>query len=401
MNRSHGWTALLILTAMLAGCQPQAPTATEAEDFTRPLPPGQLALRKITDPTQVPDIGPACRNTYLLKESVQNSLSYLSKPSSEQFFPYGQISHAHAIASLEAIESLLEEPLSPQQLQRRIMQDFDFYTSVGWDGRGTVLFTGYYTPILQASMQPTARFRYPLFSPPEGLVKGPNGEILGIRGPDGQLRQMPPRKQLPSAGLLGGNELVWLEDPFEVYVAHVQGSAILELRDGERITVGYAATNGHEYRSIAPALIADGAIEKDKMSLRAMIDYFQAHPEKVEQYVDTNPRFVFFRISQTRPRGSLNEPVTPMRSIATDKDVYPRGCLALIRAPLPRDVGGRIRTLEYAGFALDQDTGGAIRAPGRCDIYVGVGDRAGEQAGRTYHKGRLYYLFLKPERLGM
>ena len=31
-----------------------------------------------------------------------------------------------------------------------------------------------------------------------------------------------------------------------------------------------------------------------------------------------------------------------------------------------------------SGFALDQDTGGAIRAPGRCDVYMGIGDAAGE-----------------------
>jgi membrane-bound lytic murein transglycosylase A len=47
---------------------------------------------------------------------------------------------------------------------------------------------------------------------------------------------------------------------------------------------------------------------------------------------------------------------------------------------------------------LDQDTGGAIRAPGRADIYVGVGDAAGRIAGATYAEGRLYYLFLKPGR---
>ncbi|MHC4266069.1 MAG: 3D domain-containing protein [Planctomycetota bacterium] len=49
----------------------------------------------------------------------------------------------------------------------------------------------------------------------------------------------------------------------------------------------------------------------------------------------------------------------------------------------------------YSGFALDQDTGGAIRAPGRCDFYMGVGDQAGQLAGRTRKEGKLYYLFIK------
>ena len=60
-------------------------------------------------------------------------------------------------------------------------------------------------------------------------------------------------------------------------------------------------------------------------------------------------------------------------------------------------VGDSIYHDPYSGFALDQDTGGAIRAPGRCDIYLGQGDDAGKLAGQTYKEGRLYYLFLKPE----
>jgi membrane-bound lytic murein transglycosylase A len=397
--KSHGWFVLAAaLAGALAGCGPEAPTVKveKEEDYSRPLPPGQLALRKITDPAAIPDIGPACRNTYLLDKAVYHSLSYLSKPSSRKHFPYGPITHDHAVRTLQAIEALLDQNLSPAQLERRIRQDFDFYASVGWNGRGEVLFTGYYTPILQASTEPTPRFAHPLYRPPDGLVKADDGEVLGIGGSDGQIRPVPTRAELPGSGLLAGHELVWLEDPFEVYVAHVQGSAILELRDGSRITVGYAASNGREYRSVGAAMIADGIFETDTLSLRRMIEYFDAHPEQVDRYVNKNPRFIFFRKSSTRPRGSLNEPVTRMRSIATDKAVYPRACLALIRAPLPRPVGRRIRKVDYTGFALDQDTGGAIRAPGRCDVYMGIGPRAGRLAGRTYYTGRLYYLFLKP-----
>ena len=85
-----------------------------------------------------------------------------------------------------------------------------------------------------------------------------------------------------------------------------------------------------------------------------------------------------------------------MRSIATDKSIFPRGALAFITTTLPQNVGGNIVKRTYSGFALDQDTGGAIRAPGRCDVYMGQGDIAGKMAGQTYQEGRLYYLFLKP-----
>jgi len=194
-----------------------------------------------------------------------------------------------------------------------------------------------------------------------------------------------------------GKELVWLEDPFEAYIAHVQGSAKIRLSDGQLTTVGYAANNGHEYRSVAKEMIKDGRITASQLSLSAMIDYFKRHVDQVAMYVQRNPRYVFFKKEDGPPRGSLNEPVTTMRTIATDKSIFPRGCLAFISTTLPRASSDSVVNQLYSGFTLDQDTGGAIQAPGRCDVYMGVGDMAGKLAGQTYQEGRLYYLFLKSE----
>jgi membrane-bound lytic murein transglycosylase A len=52
---------------------------------------------------------------------------------------------------------------------------------------------------------------------------------------------------------------------------------------------------------------------------------------------------------------------------------------------------------DYAGLRLDQDTGGAIRAPGRCDLYMGVGPDNERRAGAEYSEGRLYYLIAKDQ----
>jgi membrane-bound lytic murein transglycosylase A len=176
----------------------------------------------------------------------------------------------------------------------------------------------------------------------------------------------------------------------------VQGSAKIRLPDRDLVTVGYAASSGHDYQSIAEVLVDEGKIPSDRMSLAAMIDYFKRHPDEVGGYVRRNPRYVFFRVSEGAPHGSLNEPVTPWRTVATDKSIFPRACLTFISTTLPRAEGERIVKRSYDGFALDQDTGGAIRAPGRCDVYMGQGDQAGHLAGQTYQEGRLYYLFLKP-----
>jgi membrane-bound lytic murein transglycosylase A len=379
---------LLLLTASGAvGCR----TKVVPSKYDRPLAPGQLALRKITDPREYPDFAGAWRDLDSLKAAIENSLSYLAKASSRQYFPYSDISHERVVKTLETVLTLANSGVRSDELDGVIHAYFDVYMSVGCDDQGTVLFTGYYTPIFDGSFERTNRFRYPLYKMPENLVKGPDGQTLGMRDATGRITTAPSRAEIEKSGMFQGQELVWLSDPFEVYIAHVQGSVKLRMPDGQLVTVGYAANNGYEYGSVAQALVADGKIRSDRMSLAAMIDYFRRHPNQVDRYTQRNPRYVFFRVSEGVPRGSLNEPVIPMRTIATDKSIFPRAALAFISTS-PSTSAQR----AYDGFVLDQDTGGAIRAAGRCDVYMGEGDEAGQLAGQTYQEGRLYYLFLKP-----
>jgi membrane-bound lytic murein transglycosylase A len=46
---------------------------------------------------------------------------------------------------------------------------------------------------------------------------------------------------------------------------------------------------------------------------------------------------------------------------------------------------------------LNQDTGGAIRGPGRADIFWGSGEYAEIAAGHMQEFGSLYFLILKPD----
>ncbi|MBN2272195.1 MAG: MltA domain-containing protein [Sedimentisphaerales bacterium] len=384
---------LLVVWMFSFGCRTKPEPVKP--DYGRPLPPGMHALRKITDPAQIPDFTMACSDLRDLRESIANSLSYLSKPSSQGFFPSGEISHDRTVESLETFQEMLESGLMGDQLNQAIRDRFDVYISVGCDDQGTVLFTGYYTPIFEGSTERSAEFMYPLYKQPDDLVKGPNGEILGRRTSDGQVIPYPQRAVIEAAKMLRGNELIWLGDAFEAFIAHVQGSAKVRLPDGRLVTVGYAANNGQEYRSVGEAMVKDGVIRSDQLSLSSMIEYFKSHPDQVDTYTRRNPRFVFFRKEEGEARGSLNEEVTPMRTIATDKSIFPRAALGLISTALPQMVAGQPVIQPYSGFVLDQDTGGAIRAPGRCDVYMGVGDTAGQLAGQTYQEGRLYYLFVK------
>jgi membrane-bound lytic murein transglycosylase A len=387
--------ALSCVMFYFGGCRAPTPVTPPKLNYSRPLPEGQDALRKITNPDDIPDFTLACIDLSELRSTITNSINYMNKPSSKQFYPISGITHAQALESLKEFAKMLDSGLKGSKLNEAIKQKFDVYISVGCDDKGTVLFTGYYTPIFDASATQTARFKYPLYKTPSDLVKGTNGEILGRKGADGKITQYPSRAEIEKSGMLKGTELYWLSDPFEVYVAHVQGSARLKLPSGEQVTIGYDASNGHEYNSIQKEMVKDGKIPADKISLATMIDYFKQHPNEVDMYMQRNPRFVFFTKIKSNPLGCLNEPVTAMRSIATDKSIFPRASLSFISTVLPAESSGTISNRVYRGFALDQDAGGAIRAPGRCDVYMGIGPTAGKLAGQTYQEGKLYYLFLK------
>jgi membrane-bound lytic murein transglycosylase A len=384
---------LLSIGTLIIGCK--APLKKAAPPYDKPLLPGQSALRKVTNPSEIPDLTSACSDVKGLKPATERSLNYLSKPSSKKFFPVSGIDHKMAVDSLKEFSAMLDSGLTGANLNAAIMNKFDVYMSVGCDDNGTVLFTGYYTPILEGSFETSEHFKYPLYKQPDNLVKDPNGGILGRRMADGSITPYPQRAVIEDAMLLRGQELVWLSDPFEAYIAHIQGSAKIRLPDGNLVTVGYVAHNGHEYKSISQALVKDGKIPGSQLSLATIIAYFKEHPDEVSRYTRLNPRFIFFSRQEGNPHGSLNEPVTPMRTIATDKSIFPRGCLTFISTTLPRNEAGNVVLRPYSGFMLDQDTGGAIRAPGRCDVYIGVGDMAGKLAGQTYQEGKLYYLFLK------
>lgn len=388
----------MAILATNPGCrQPQMTTVIDQPepDYSRQLPPGQLALRKI-DPSQWPDFAAAYGRFYNLDIAIAHSLNYLRKPSSQQYYPYGDISHDQTLASLVRFRDLLRQATSTEHFVQALQDEFDVYESVGYDGEGTVFFTGYYCPIFDASTVPTERFKWPLYKKPDDLVVDDDGNVMGRQTNDGSIVPYYTRREIVGTDTLKGNELVYLADRFEAYVVTVQGSARLRMPDDSMMEIGFAASNGHEYTSVGRALVADGKIPADKLSLSTMIDYFNQHPEHLGTYLPLNDRYVFFTERTGGPYGSLNEPVTPMRSIATDKQVFPRAALSFLDTTVPIRLGATVRQMPYKNFALDQDTGGAIRAAGRCDIYMGIGDEAGILAGRQLAEGRLYYLFLKP-----
>ena len=65
---------------------------------------------------------------------------------------------------------MLQTNPSEAAFETRMLRLFDVYESVGYNGAGTVLFTGYYSPEFPASRRRTTRFSSPLYRRPNNLV---------------------------------------------------------------------------------------------------------------------------------------------------------------------------------------------------------------------------------------
>jgi membrane-bound lytic murein transglycosylase A len=145
-------------------------------------------------------------------------------------------------------------------------------------------------------------------------------------------------------------------------------------------------------------MVEAGLLDRGEVTLSTIRRTYRRHPQRVEELMMRNENYVFFTEYEggNWPAGSLGVKVTAERSLATDKKIYPRGGIVLVDTEAVTFASG---TRRFLRFMLDQDTGGAIQAPGRADIFMGIGPGAEILAGGQYAEGRLYYLFLKPQHL--
>jgi membrane-bound lytic murein transglycosylase A len=330
-----------------------------------------------------------------LLQSIDYSLRYVA--SGEAATAYKRyrlagvgITRDRVLRSLKRFRVLVQQSRSPVELQAAVQREFVFYQSIGKDGFGNVLFTAYFEPIYSASRVPTPEYRYPIYRLPPDLSTWPK--------PHPTREQLEGKDGLQAAqGKLRGLELFWLRDRLEAYQIHIQGSAQLQLPDGSQTTVGYAGNTAYNYKSLGRALIDDGKLPQQGVTMPIILQYFQQYPQELDNYIPRDRSFVFFRENHGRPAmGSVNVPLTAERSIATDKALMPPGAIALIHAPFPFvNASGQMEQRMVSRYVLDQDTGGAIKGAGRVDYFLGTGQIAGDRAGLTVSNGQLYYLLLR------
>lgn len=344
-----------------------------------------------------------------LRLAIAQSLSYLKKLPPERVI--GQAPRpltAREVAdSLASFVNLLDLWECSECFWRALTEGFEFAPASSEPNDSEILFTGYYQPVLEASLLPTETYRFPIYRKPPDLITAehvwlkPALRIEKVFGRAEGEQFMPyySRQEIDQAGVLRnrGLEIAWVKDAVDLFFLHIQGSGLLRLPDGRQLSVGYAAQNGRPYRSIGRMLIDRGKLSSAEMSMQALRRYLEQNPRERDDIFAYNPSYVFFQMLENGPLGSLGVPVTPARSIATDARLFAHGALAWIETEVPvlNDAGEVAGWRPSGRFVLNQDTGGAIRGLRRVDIYFGSGDRAGGLAGYMNRPGRMFFLIRK------
>jgi membrane-bound lytic murein transglycosylase A len=268
------------------------------------------------------------------------------------------------------------------------------------DGGLDGLITGYYEPVLRGSRTRSPPYVYPLYGPPDDLLTidltATNPDLRGmrLRGRVDGKRVVPyySRAEIArGAAPVAGKELLWVDDPIEAFFLQVQGSGRVRLASGEMLRVGYADQNGHPFQSIGRFLVDRGELKLGEASMQSIKTWAAANPQRVEDLLDQNPSFVFFRElpladPSSGPIGAFGVPLLAGRSIAVDTRYVPLGAPVFLATTFPASATPLNR------LVLAQDAGGAIRNPVRADFFWGSGPEAGAQAGRMRQQGRMWVL---------
>ncbi|MFC5299903.1 murein transglycosylase A [Azospira restricta] len=284
-------------------------------------------------------------------------------------------------------------------VRRFFEKEFLPFAATNPEGTSEGLVTGYYEPLLAGARKRSNVARYPLHAVPRDLLTIELADVL------------PELKGKRLRGRLVGNKVVpywsraeivereqsapvllWVEDAVEAFFLQIQGSGRVRLPSGEMIRVGYADQNGHPYQSIGRVLLERGDLQPGEASMQGIQAWARANPQKLDELLNTNPSYVFFRELPAKfgpddgPPGALGVPLVAERTIAVDPRHIPLGAPVFLATTRPNS-DEPLRRLVMA-----QDTGGAIKGVVRADFFWGFGAEAGAQAGRMKQSGRMWVL---------
>ncbi|MFA9238520.1 MAG: murein transglycosylase A [Candidatus Paceibacteria bacterium] len=256
------------------------------------------------------------------------------------------------------------------------------------------IITGYYEPLLYGSLTKTKRYKYPVYKIPKNLILSDDLELkeYKLRGKIVQNKIVPydTRKQIESNPNNPNLEVIaYVDDKYELFSLHVQGSGRIQLENGKIINVGYGQQNGWPFTGIGSYMLEKGYVTKNEMSIQGIKNFFIKNPSKIDEVLNINDSYIFFRISKEGASGSLGSVLTAKRNLAVDIEFIALGMPVFLNTknPLTKEP---INQLMVAA-----DVGGAIKGEIRADFFWGFGPEAFEYAGRMKEKGKMYILMPK------
>jgi membrane-bound lytic murein transglycosylase A len=395
---------ILILVVYFLFFFPRKPVEWTPENALHPVP-----APRISDSMEVESLVRAIDYSLKYFERIEKETGPQHLPSKMAAFGKEQVPAAQIKESLLDFKARLMQYGLSREFFQYVSQHYRFYQSAA---QKEVLFTGYFEADLRGSLAPSPVYRFPLYRKPGDLYrvdlssfsffqkyKGLPRTLQGRLSADHANPTIVPyytreeidyRQKLAGMGL----EIVWIDDPIDVFFLHIQGSGIVTLDNGETLRVNYDESNGHPYYAIGKWLVQQEILTLDDVSMQSIREYLEKHPDKMEEIFITNPSYVFFRVTDEGPMGAIGVPVTAFRSIATDGYLFPQGALCYVETQLPVfDDRGNLEGIKaYTGFVLNQDTGGVIRGPGRVDFFTGYGKESRLIAGHLKQKGTFYFL---------
>lgn len=239
-------------------------------------------------------------------------------------------------------------------------------------------FTGYYTPMIQASASPDAQYQYPIYRSPMSA----------------QLRRLT-RGQISQGALRNkGLEVAWTNDPIGLFYMQIQGSGILQYANGKKVSLHFDGSNEKRFRSLSHFMKNHGLMN-GSMGRERIQKWLYANPGYLDQAMNSNPRYVYFKPASNDVLTASGMPIIPGHSVAVDTDYIPFGSVILAEVPILNSKGQTLG-VDWK-ILLPQDRGVAIKGPARMDIYTGTGEQARLIANQLTGKGRAYLLLNKPD----
>lgn len=294
-------------------------------------------------------------------------------------------------------------PASRDQALRDLVEKLFVPFKVYYGDKDSGLFTGYYEAELRGALFPGGDYTAPLYKRPDDLVtvdlrhfdEDLTGKRVAGRVENGRLVPYHARDEIDAGVIDGANlELLWADDPIDVFFLHIQGSGKVLLPDGSTMRVGFAGSNGLPFVAIGRLLIDEGYVSRDKASMQSIRAWLRNNPDKATELMQRNPRYIFFRkIEGEGPIGAQGVALTPRRSLAVDPSFIPLGAPIYLDTTWPGSSASNPRPLRRLMVA--QDTGSAIKGPIRGDFFWGAGEPALAEAGRMKQRGSYYLLLPK------